>query len=542
MSKKSKRQSTKGKAARSKRREARAASESQAKVTRESAASAQVRAGHAASPEAIAPAPTEPRRDASPRIDAGAARAPLHAQTDEARSERSAVAVALEALAALPPEAIAGEAAPQSKPAALSTPELAAPESVRGEATVGPAPGSALEHLTLDARDAWDERAVESRLLEDRIMEAVATTASERPAARQSGRWARYGLMAAAASVLLALGAAARHQATPSTSMAQAPTRRAGAWLRSATGEVQVGDRRLEEGQPLHEGDEATLLGRGTLATFERPGRVLWAVSPSGDGDGARALLTDAGDRLTVALREGSVEASVAPVPRGEAFAVDVSSPAGTVRVAVHGTHLRVARDGDRVTVDLTEGVIAIGRPPRSGDTTGTSVAAPAHVELDLADPVRTLSIDREPAHVRPALAFSVAPRPVGETAARPSETTPPRFAQGREAPAKHAQPAADTTSAAVGSSAPAAPVPSAGRSEIVAAVAGCAKATRSQSDVAVTIASTLHLRVDQNGSVSAARFEPPLAPAVQTCAAKTIYRLTLEERGAVAIPLRFTY
>ena len=34
-------------------------------------------------------------------------------------------------------------------------------------------------------------------------------------------------------------------------------------------------------------------------------------------------------------------------------------------------------------------------------------------------------------------------------------------------------------------------------------------------------------------------RFEPPLAPAVQTCAAKTIYRLTLEERGAVAFAVR---
>jgi hypothetical protein len=40
---------------------------------------------------------------------------------------------------------------------------------------------------------------------------------------------------------------------------------------------------------------------------------------------------------------------------------------------------------------------------------------------------------------------------------------------------------------------------------------------------------------------VSTARFEPPLAPEVQQCAAKTIYRVRFSTPGAVRIALDMT-
>src|SRR5690606_41376056 len=76
------------------------------------------------------------------------------------------------------------------------------------------------------------------------------------------------------------------------------------------------------------------------------------------------------------------------------------------VRFAVHGAHLRVAREGARVVVDLSEGVIAIG-PPGDGITRGTTITAPARVALDVRDPGGTLVIDRDPAAVRPPVPLS---------------------------------------------------------------------------------------------------------------------------------------
>ena len=45
----------------------------------------------------------------------------------------------------------------------------------------------------------------------------------------------------------------------------------------------------------------------------------------------------------------------------------------------------------------------------------------------------------------------------------------------------------------------------------------------------------------EDNGMVSAARFEPPLAPEVQQCAAQTIYRVRFSAPGAIRIPLDVT-
>ena len=121
-----------------------------------------------------------------------------------------------------------------------------------------------------------------------------------------------------------------------------------------------------------------------------------------------------------LSLERGAAEAQVIPVPNGEAFAIDMKSAAGnTVRVAVHGTHLRVARTNDHVVVDLTEGVVSIGAPPKRGSTLGELVTAPAHVELDI-DAYANLSVQhadnavRAPAaDIKPTVNPQILPRPI---------------------------------------------------------------------------------------------------------------------------------
>jgi RNA polymerase sigma-70 factor (ECF subfamily) len=135
-----------------------------------------------------------------------------------------------------------------------------------------------------------------------------------------------------------------------------------------------VGDTVEVADQPLV--FERSGVGKGT------PRRAMWALDPAGETAGARIKVAKGGDTLVLTLERGAVEADVTPVRDGEAFAVDVAGPAGTTRVAVHGTHLRVAKQGNKITVDLTEGVIALGAPSE-GRTTGREIVAPAHVELE---------------------------------------------------------------------------------------------------------------------------------------------------------------
>ena len=145
-------------------------------------------------------------------------------------------------------------------------------------------------------------------------------------------------------------------------------------------GELRVDhDRVVGRGASLHDGETAE--AQGGEALFAAPGRVAWLLETGTEVTVVRAGTS--GGAIVLALAVGAVEAQVTPVPAGEAFAVDIDG----VRVAVHGTHLRVAREkrgGTSVVVDLTEGVISVGAPPRAGATVGVLVTAPAHVEFSV--------------------------------------------------------------------------------------------------------------------------------------------------------------
>jgi hypothetical protein len=290
------------------------------------------------------------------------------------------------------------------------------------------------------------------------------------------------------------------------------------------SGGVLVDGRPASGGIGLRLGD---VLETGSArATIERPGKVTLTVEP-----GSKTVVTHVQGALILALERGAVEAQVVPVPAGEAFAVDVEGS----RVAVHGTHLRVAREGSRVIVDLSEGVVSIGRAPRTGSLLGTLVNAPAHIEFDAADPAATLTQTHDPAGVR---------APVGQLPAAASASVVWLQTQSIVGHASSA-PAGDVRSDVRPAGTSAKPVAATREptpEETIANAVRACMAERPRADnVTVVVSTTLHLDLADDGTVRFARFEPPVAPDVNTCSVAAIYRERFAHGGSAAISIDFT-
>ena len=293
-------------------------------------------------------------------------------------------------------------------------------------------------------------------------------------------------------------------------------------------------DSLLIDGKPAVRG-AALRLGdvletRGSRATLERAGKLTATLEP-----GSRTVVTHVHGALVLALERGAVEAQVVPVTSGEAFAVDVDGS----RVAVHGTHLRVARDGERVVVDLNEGVVAVREAPRAGSVLGTLVNAPAHVEFTANDPLGTLSQTNEPSAVRrPAesRAAAVVERPLGS--ARPASTGPRPSAPVSNEPRPDAHPPLVSSGPAKLVVSKVEPSP---EESIAQAVRACMAERLHPENVTVVVSTTLHLDLADDGAVRTARFEPPVAPDVNTCAAQAIFHARFTHGGAAVIAVDFT-
>lgn len=272
-------------------------------------------------------------------------------------------------------------------------------------------------------------------------------------------------------------------------------------------------------GAQLARGDRIDVVDQ--VAYFEAPGAVRWSAP-----HGSLLHVEHAASPLVLSLDKGAAEAQVTPVPNGEAFAIDVTASSGeVVRVAVHGTHLRVARDGDKITVDLTEGVVSIGAPPRRGSTIGQLVTAPAHVELDARD-LSSVRVDHAPSAVRPAERVTPAPRADQETAFVP----PPNLTQGVQTLQPFdivGQPrtATNSTQRTVTSLAPQVLASLTTSDQISAAIAACGK----DDVVGSTFSTNLSLQLKDDGTVAMAYFNPPFLPGAhetaRDCATNVIYK-----------------
>lgn len=296
-------------------------------------------------------------------------------------------------------------------------------------------------------------------------------------------------------------------------------------------------------GATLHLGNVVET--RGTSVTVDRPGKLSMVIEA-----GTRATVTHVQGALVLALDTGAVEAQVVPVPSGEAFAVDVAG----ARVAVHGTHLRVSREGDHVVVDLNEGVVVIGAAPREGSTVGALVTAPAHAAFAALDASGTLNVTHDVAAVRAPIAIAAQPPaiaqgPVATSLAASSTAHPNELRSPSAAAAPAGAPVvrpttvpqgAPATGAPPSAAAPAAPEPDPA-SVLASAVRSCVAAHPSPENVTVVVNTTLHLDLDADGNVHAARFEPPVAPDVNTCSAPIIYRTRFAHGGSADVAISVT-
>jgi ferric-dicitrate binding protein FerR (iron transport regulator) len=376
----------------------------------------------------------------------------------------------------------------------------------------------------------WNK--VDERLFRRIEAERRAERASLAPPASGGGRWAVVaGGLAAAAAIAVMVGKAA-HDGRESQSSQTVADESAGNVV-----SVEGGGQLLVDGKPATAG-AALRLGdvveaRGAQATLERPGKLTLVFER-----GTRATVTHVQGALVLALEEGAVEAQVVPVPSGEAFAVDV----GKARVAVHGTHLRVARAGEHVVVDLSEGVVSLGDAPRVGSTLGALVTAPAHAEFSAGEAESTLSLTHDPASVR-------TPASIGTTAQ--ARLSLPAVAAGPASPRVEpgeAHPVSGVATAppraeghpAQGAASPrtATPVDLHPEDTIASAVRTCIAERPPLENVTLVVSTTVRLDVDADGTVLHARFDPPVAQDVNVCASGTIYRTRFAHGGSVAIPV----
>lgn len=399
----------------------------------------------------------------------------------------------------------------------------------------------ASQHLAPRVSDAaWEE--MENRLLSRMERDAggthsllsleVSTSRSRKRAFQVMA-----ATLAAAAAVLWLIPRELPRHVSPDSPKGGDVADLAGSLLDS-TGDIRVSGAAVTSGHKLRAGDVVEV--EQARAILERPGKVRWLLErDEAHPQPARFRVKSAGETLIVGLEAGAIEAQVTPVPSGEAFAVDIASDKALVRVAVHGTHFRVSRRGTRVVVDLTEGVVSIGVPPRTGSTYGTLVTAPSHVEFDAASLTSSLKVEHDPALVRAPVPLLVqregaalSPVPGALPPANPLTSLPPSVTPHARAERAHAP------------SLPARAENNDPREAVSTAVRQCVLAQHRSAGVRVTVSSSLHLKVAAGGQIESARFDPPLLPEVQACAAAAIYKVTMAPSAgtSVTIPIEFTY
>jgi FecR-like protein len=340
------------------------------------------------------------------------------------------------------------------------------------------------------------------------------------------GAWLLLGGVAAAAAAVAVFVQPGGHQGAPVSPVAVMSS--AGdLTLQKGAGEILVDGAKARAGAHARAGD--TIGTRGAKAVFDAPGRVSWLL----EDESKVTVERGAGAPVVLALRQGALEAQVAPVASGEAFAVDVDG----IRVAVHGTHLRVARDGDHVVVDLTEGVVSIGAPPKSGSTYGTLVTAPAHIEFHSDALGATLMVDHASSSVRRAADLdSVMDEETSASVTPPSRPAEPRADDhiDRVAPAPQRPP----------STAQARPMTAArnpnAESDLVSIVRACATAHQS-SDLKVTPPDeTATVTLYEDGKVKRVDFNPWPSPAIVACAKEKILELRFVDSAEHKIAISF--
>lgn len=255
--------------------------------------------------------------------------------------------------------------------------------------------------------------------------------------------------------------------------------------------------------EPLRQSGDALAIGTHVETTtrelsVEHAGRATWTLAPD-----SSAFLAENGERITVHLEHGSVLSQVVPNPKPETFVIETAH----ARVAVHGTVFRVTLQGERLIVDVSAGVVAVG--PQGAEATFL-LKAPAHGEF--AADGRSGSTDAQPqengAEQSPA---TLKPSP----AHTPSVTAPSSAAAPASSVELPNEPSINDIEAGV--------------AHVVEATTDCFRryTKKSADGVKITVRTAVSLKIADSGSVLDVDFQPPLSPEAEQCAAANISQVT---------------
>jgi hypothetical protein len=383
----------------------------------------------------------------------------------------------------------------------------------------------------------WDE--MEQRLLA-RIDEDEGDSAGARrpsPEARASGKRAVFALAAAALVALGAWGALRSGPDAASTVPAirwRAPETIA--LLPGSSSERDLGALRAGEGVEAGEAP-LTLVRRGIVRVQLEPGSRAVVRAPGG-----------AGEAVVVALERGALGAEVTPRSSAEGLVETFAVEVGRTRVAAHGTAFRVVRGESDVVVDLEHGAVAVGPVGHGGVTTGRLLVgrARASFSLDGGAVARTLPIEDAPLAAAATQPAPAPPLPGTSPASSPVDRRAPPVAV---APNPGLPRASVRPSAPEALPAPEAPTPPAPqvlpertltRASVNEGLSRCFDQHYRASDpsVRVSVAGTLILSLAEDGSVTTARFDPPLEPSFQSCVWSAVRPGHFEGvKGSLSVP-----
>lgn len=381
----------------------------------------------------------------------------------------------------------------------------------------------ALEQMrkTLEAERApelpWE--AMEERLLARIDAEEAPGARASRPSpeARAWGKRAVFALAAAAAVALGVWGASRTHTEAPVAS--PAIRWRAPETIALLPGSASARDlAALRAGEGIEAGEAPlTLVRRGIVRVQLEPGSRAVVRASGGEGEA-----------VVIALERGALRAEVTPRSSTEGLVETFAVEVGRTRVAAHGTAFRVVRGEGDVLVDLEHGAVAVGPVGHGGVTTGRLLVgrARASFSLDGGALARTLPIEDAPA---PEAAQTPAPAPPAADVATPPSAVdrrPPPVAVATGPGPTPAPPRPPAPEAAPAPEPPAPPTPEVlpertlTRASVNEGLRRCFDQHYGASDpsVRVSVAGTLILSLAEDGSVTTARFDPPLEPSFQSC------------------------
>lgn len=384
--------------------------------------------------------------------------------------------------------------------------------------------------------------------LERRFLEHVETERVAQLRQPPASLGALFGFVAAAAAVVLFVLGARGPAATPAAATS-------GRIVNGATLPV-VDDAlgahahlaaSLAPGSALESGD--------TAKRFVLPGIAAFTLAP-----GSRVVVRRTGEPYVLELAFGKVAAEVVPRHDADAIVEAFVVESGGTRVAVHGTVFSVARSPERVEVEVTEGVVAVGPAGYRGDTTGNLLAAPMRATFAARD-ARLVEVHAPP-HVGTPMTTTPSQDPAS-TAAAPSalgiaqlaETAPEREVH-TEATSKQAPKATDRgtrsdadaqpgqgvagadaagTPADRGEPHPAGPI-AMSVADATGAMVSClrrATANAAEASLSVSVSSQITVTLDGDEKVATIQFVPPLRPEIQGQCAGQLFGRTVAGAGS---------